>query len=389
MEKTENARLVRRGEREGASLYSIYRPLRFSELYGSAKIAGEGIKRALVLNNGKLSQPALAFTGPSGTGKTTLALVIALALNCQDLQEDSDGNKTEACLACPRCVSIMSKGFDGTDPYYVVKNAAQMKIDDIISMIDKEIKSGTSIIARRGGTRVICLEEAHNLTKKSIENLLLPIENVLNDPRKARVHVMLTSSEHATLFTNKAWQSRNLSIKLRAWSPQDIFNILVDINKNEHEILGRPKVSVKVLEQIIDTSDLSLRRAITLLQGVLEQSTHEKGVINLKDTGLLLNIDESSNQIDEFVENLVARKETKCYQFLADAYFKRNANFETIATKTVAKLTQKGISFMAKSYNGQVYLQMATIFNETLANSIYQDRFAGVALATFNALKVK
>jgi DNA polymerase III gamma/tau subunit len=390
MKITDGPKLVRRGPTEGASLYSAYRPLRFSELYGSAKIAGDGIKREITINNGKLSHPGLAFTGDSGTGKTTLALITSLVLNCQNLQEDDEENKTEACLECPRCKSIISKSFDGTDPYYIVKNTAQMKNDDIISMVENEIKSGTSIIGRRGGTRVICLEEAHNLTKKSIENLLLPVENVLNDVRKARVHVMLTSSEHATLFTNKAWQSRILSIKLRAWSPQDLFNILVDINKNEHSLMQRPKVSRSVLSEIIDSSDLSLRRAIALLQGILEQSTSTDGVINIDDTGLLLDNVEKASVIEDFVEALVARKESYCYKFLADSYFKRSANFETIATQVVKQLTQKGIAYMAKGYkNGHTYLEMASIFNKTLGNSLYQDRFSVVALAVYNSLQTK
>jgi len=390
MKRTSEARLVRRGPSEGASLYSAYRPLRFSELYGSAKVAGDGLKRELAVNNGKLSHPGLAFTGDSGTGKTTLALILALALNCQNLQEDEEGNKTEACLECPRCKSIVSKSFDGTDPYYVVKNTAQMKNDDIISMVENEIKSGTSIIGRRGGTRVICLEEAHNLTKKSIENLLLPVENVLNDVRKARVHIMLTSSEHATLFTNKAWQSRILSIKLNAWTPQDLFNILVDINKNEHEQLNRPRVNREVLSEIIDASDLSLRRAIALLQGVLEQSTNTDGIISLDDTGLLLNNAQKVEVIDKFVEALVKGNSDYCYKFLADSYFKRSANFETIATQVVKQLTQKGIAYLAKGYkNGHTYLKMARVFNDTLGNSIYQDRFSAISLATYTALQAK
>lgn len=387
MKVTERARLVRRGETKGASLYSIYRPLRFSELYGSARVAASGLKRSLLANDGMLSQPGIAFTGSSGTGKTTLAMIMALALNCQNLQEDEDGNKTEACLECDRCKSIMSKAFDGRDPYYIVKNTAQMKNDDVVAMVEDEIKSGTSLISRRGGTRVICLEEAHNLTPKSIENLLLPVENTLTDSRMARIHIMLTSSEHTKLFSNKAWQSRILSIKLRPWSSQDIFNMLVDISKSEHEIAKRPKATVEVLKEIIRKSDNSLRRAITLLQAVLEHSTHTNGVITLKDTGLLLDADENIDVIEAFVYNMVKGNKQKCYDYLADAYFKRAANFETIATDTVRVLTQKGIRLLSThDSKGETYLRKARVFNTTLANSIYQDRFAGVALAVYTAL---
>ena len=85
---TEKSRLTRRGAKDGVTLYSAYRPLRFSELYGSAAIAGEGIKRSIIANKGKLPQAAIAFTGFSGTGKTTLSLITALALNCPNRDEN-------------------------------------------------------------------------------------------------------------------------------------------------------------------------------------------------------------------------------------------------------------------------------------------------------------
>ena len=218
---TEESRLVRRGADKGITLYSAYRPLKFSELYGAASIAGQGIKQSIINNEGKLPQAAIAFTGFSGTGKTTLSLITALALNCMNRAEDY-----EPCLECARCKGILNRGFEGTDPYFIVKNTAKMKQDDIINMVEHDIKSGTALINRKGGTRIVCLEEAHNLTKKSIENLLLPVENVLTSARRARVHVFLTSSEADTLFANKAWHSRILSINLSRFSGQDLFNIL-------------------------------------------------------------------------------------------------------------------------------------------------------------------
>tara|TARA_B100000131_G_scaffold280331_1_gene286133 strand:- start:4707 stop:5885 length:1179 start_codon:yes stop_codon:yes gene_type:complete len=380
---TEKSRLTRRGAKDGVTLYSAYRPLRFSELYGSAAIAGEGIKRSIIANKGKLPQAAIAFTGFSGTGKTTLSLITALALNCPNRDENY-----EPCLECPRCKGILNRGFEGTDPYFIVKNTAKMKQDDIINMVEQDIKSGTALINRKGGTRIVCLEEAHNLTKKSIENLLLPVENVLTSARRARVHVFLTSSEADTLFANKAWQSRILSINLSKFSGQDLFNILIDIAKQEHEINGKPKITRDVLGKIIEMSDLSLRHAITLLQGVLEQSDPDLKAITLKDTGVLLGSTKTWDKTDAFINSIINGKERDCYSFLKEAYIKHNISFETIATMVVKKLTSKGINLLAGGDPaGEQILAMARAFNSTLGNSLYQDRFTALGLATAAAFE--
>ena len=375
---TEKSRLHRRGESTGVTLYTAYSPLRFSELYGAASIAGQGLKQSMLNNNGLLPQAAIAFTGFSGTGKTTLALITALSLNCMNRDEEY-----EPCLKCARCKGILNRGFEGTDPHFIVKNTAKMKQDDIIHMVENEIKSGTALINRRGGTRIICLEEAHNLTKKSIENLLLPVENVLTSSRRARVHIFLTSSESDTLFSNKAWQSRILSVNLSRFSGQDLFNILIDIAKNEHENNNRPKITREVLAKIIEVSELSLRHAITLLQGVLEQAHPDRDVITVNDTGILLGVEEDWDATELFVKNLVNGNKKQCYQFLKQAYIKHNISFETIGTNVVKKLTSKGINLLAGGDPaGEKYLAMARSFNTTLSNSLYQDRFSAIGLAT-------
>ena len=66
-------------KREGDDLSSAYRPCRISEVYGQ-----DEIKTAIgnMLNKGKVPH-GLLFYGPSGTGKTTFARIIALGLSCE------------------------------------------------------------------------------------------------------------------------------------------------------------------------------------------------------------------------------------------------------------------------------------------------------------------
>jgi len=383
---TEKSRLVRRGQAVGVNLYSAYRPLRFDELYGHARVVAEGLKKQLIVNQGKLSHAAIAFTGSNSTGKTTLALIIALALNCQDLQEDSEGQLIEPCLDCRKCKGILNRSLDGKDSSYIVKNAAKLKNDDIISIIENDIYGGNVLMSSRYGTRIICLEEAHNLTKKSIENLLLPVENVLQNNRRARVHLFLTSSDYDTLFSNKAWKSRILSFRFKNWSEQDIYNILVDINKSEHELANRPKVSKKVLSKIISECDLSVRGAINLLQAVLEQSSvDQSGFITLDTASAVLNIYQEEEQLYEtFIDSMINNRKKDCFKILRDHYYDRKSiSNEDLTKRIIAGLTAKGLYSMDKDYDyGQRLLKMAITFSNHMRNSDYQDRYSSLVLAT-------
>ena len=78
------------------ALYRAYRPQKFSEVVGQRHIV-RTLQNAIKLN--KVAH-AYLFCGPRGTGKTTMAKIMAKALNCQK------GMVTEPCCECDNCIGI-------------------------------------------------------------------------------------------------------------------------------------------------------------------------------------------------------------------------------------------------------------------------------------------
>lgn len=140
------------------SLYNKHRPKKFDDIVGNAASIN-AIKFRLMEN--KLPN-ALLFYGPSGTGKTTIARIIGLIVNCSNLENNVP------CLKCSNCSSILS----GNNPDFMEINAADIRgIDSIRSIIGKMMYSPTYL-----PNRVIILDEAHSLTNEAQNCLLKPLE---------------------------------------------------------------------------------------------------------------------------------------------------------------------------------------------------------------------
>ena len=106
------------------ALYRTYRPSTFEEVAGQEHIV-KTLKNALASK--KLAH-AYLFAGPRGTGKTTMAKLLAKALNC-------DEGMGCQCNECKNCKAII----DGTHPDVIELDAASNNgVDEIRELIDKD-----------------------------------------------------------------------------------------------------------------------------------------------------------------------------------------------------------------------------------------------------------
>ncbi|HSX12249.1 MAG TPA: DNA polymerase III subunit gamma/tau [Rhabdochlamydiaceae bacterium] len=157
-----------------------YRPKRFSEVVGQTAIVQtltNGLK------SGRTAQ-AYLFCGPKGTGKTTLARILAKALNCTQPNGDC-----EPCNQCTSCLDITaSRSMDVME----IDGASNRGIDDI-----RKLNETVGYAPTSGKHKIIIIDEVHMLTKEAFNALLKTLE----EPPKHAKFFFATTEPHKVLST--------------------------------------------------------------------------------------------------------------------------------------------------------------------------------------------
>lgn len=140
------------------SLYKKYRPRTFSSIVGQEKVV-EILKNQIEQN--KIGH-AYLFTGVRGTGKTSIAKIMAQAMNCENLQ---NGNP---CNSCETCKSIL----EARNSDIIEMDAASNNgVDDI-----RSIKDEISFLPTSSKYRVYIIDEVHMLSTGAFNALLKTLE---------------------------------------------------------------------------------------------------------------------------------------------------------------------------------------------------------------------
>jgi len=272
-------------------LYRKYRPQRFSEIIGQEHVV-QTLTNAI--SSGMISH-AYLFTGPRGTGKTTLGRLLAKALNCQNRKE----GEYEPCNQCNSCQEI-NKG--NSIDLIEIDAASHRGIDEI-----RELRDGIKFTPTRLKYKVFILDEAHQLSKDAANALLKTLE----EPPAHAIFVLATTEIHKMIPTII---SRCQRFDFRKLTVAEIIKRLEIISQKE-----KIKIEKPALELIALNSDGSIRDAegsldqISTFSGTLGQGKEIKAE-NIKD---LLGLVELS-LVSHFCDFLCQKKATEAINFLND-----------------------------------------------------------------------
>ncbi len=232
------------------ALYRAYRPQKFSEVVGQQHII-KTLQNAIQLN--KVAH-AYLFCGPRGTGKTSLAKIMAKALNCQN------GPTIDPCDECEICKGIQK----GTISDVVEIDAASNNGADDIRALRDSVKYMPSV----GKYKVYIIDEVHMLSNAAFNALLKTLE----EPPKHVIFILATTEPYKLPSTIL---SRCQRFDFESLSREDIYKRLNIVAKEENI-----KITEEALNQIACSAEGGMRDALSLLDQTISFSVNEEISLN-------------------------------------------------------------------------------------------------------------
>ena len=276
-------------------LYRKYRPQTFAEITGQENVV-QTLTNAIP--QGMISH-AYLFAGPRGSGKTTIARLLAKAANCSNRKE----GEFEPCNKCSSCLEIMeSRSMDLIE----IDAASHRGIDEI-----RELRDGIRFSPTKSKYKIFIIDESHQLTKEAANALLKTLE----EPPAHAIFILATTEIHKMIPTII---SRCQRFDFRKLTLPEIIKRLEYVCKKEGVKIEKP-----ALELIALNSSGAIRDAESLLdQAITFAGTlGREGIIKAEDIKDLLGMTDTS-LISQFVEYLAEKKAQKAIIFINEIFEK-------------------------------------------------------------------
>jgi DNA polymerase-3 subunit gamma/tau len=293
-----------------------YRPQKFSDVIGQ-----EHVTRTL---QNAIAQERIAhgyiFSGHRGIGKTTVARILAMALNCRS----SDKPVGEPCGICDSCIEI--RAGNAVD-VLEIDAATNRGIDEI-----RELREGARYRPARDRFKIYILDEAHQITDAAFNALLKTLE----EPPSHVIFMMATTQPEDIPQTIR---SRCQHFSFRAVKFEDIMGQLRDIVTKE-----QIPADGDALALLAEAGDGSLRDALSILdQAIASTSDHltldsVRSLIGSAPAAALENVmqavaESSSEKILVLVDELIGEGHSPTHFARQLVRFLRNVTVAKIAGK--------------------------------------------------------
>lgn len=332
------------------ALYRTYRPSTFEEVAGQKHIV-KTLKNALATN--KIAH-AYLFCGPRGTGKTSMAKLLAKALNC----EEGLGHQ---CNHCSNCLAVN----DGSHPDVIEIDAASNNgVDEVRDLIEKVKYSPI-----KGRYKVYIIDEVHMMTSGAFNALLKTLE----EPPAHVVFILATTEAHKVLPTIVSRCQRYDFSKVDD----------EDIVKRLKEIFAKENITYEedALKSITTLADGGVRDALSIADQVIAYSgsnISEKDVEDLfglasveEKVDFLNNINEQNTKyvlekMNKFIEAGVdiKRLTTDMLDILKDVIIYKNTNDVSL----LVKLKENQVKDSSNKIANKKALEMINILLDAQSN---------------------
>lgn len=319
------------------TLYRKYRPSNFNEVIGQ-EIIVKTLKNAIKRNT---ISHAYLFTGPRGTGKTSVAKILGKTVNCTEL------NNFIPCNNCVNCTQNNNQSIDIIE----IDAASNNGIDEI-----RELKSKVNLVPAYGKYKIYIVDEAHMLTTGAFNALLKTLE----EPPEHIIFILATTEPYKIPGTIL---SRCQRFDFKKISIHDIYEYLILISKRENL-----EITDEALQEIANASDGGMRDALSLMDQVIAYSDNKITLSDVHEINGTISIE----NINQFFESLHNKQIEEIFEII-DIYNTQGKNFNKLVEELILYLKEKFLNSIIKKesffeLSNQKILELIKIFNNSINN---------------------
>lgn len=307
------------------ALYRKYRPSNFASVVGQEVVVD--ILKNSILNN-KVSH-AYLFTGPRGTGKTSIAKILAHAVNCLNFNGD-------ICGECEVCKNLEINDSDIIE----IDAASNNGVDEI-----RTLRDNVKLLPSFCKYKIYIIDEVHMLSTGAFNALLKTLE----EPPSHVIFILATTEPNKIPLTIL---SRCQRFDFNKISNEKLVSRLLYIATQEGKIVDK-----SILEYIAEISDGGLRDAINLLDQVISLP---------QESVTLEEIDRLSGRISQNtlfeLLNAISIGNYLSILNISDIIYGEGKNYKDIADGMLAIVRDLSINFEVDNYFNRDYSsKLATI----------------------------